>query len=187
MEERITEHLVLVKNALVNIDSLYLKLPTSYKRAGITRERIFCYEFYHQMRLIQSIDDPLYIHGEIDKRGHILFLPEHRTNPDFVVHHPSKMPENAIVIEVKGYDERRKPSRAGICKDFNTLLNFTELYEYKLGIFIVFSCKLDEFIRNYSGDLQRFKSRATSNNVVILALPIANQVCEECFLSELPV
>lgn len=46
------EYIDLIEDALQRIADAYFLLPTIYTRAGITRERIFCYEFYHQIRCL---------------------------------------------------------------------------------------------------------------------------------------
>lgn len=50
VEEVYTRFLV---HALKNIDRSYYQITTTY--GEIIRERVFSYEFYHQMRLIKTI------------------------------------------------------------------------------------------------------------------------------------
>ena len=80
----------------------YFKIITTYNTGGIIRERVFCYELYHQLRQILPKDDPITLHAEIDKRGHIDFGPDDRRNPDFIFHTPGTHKGNTLVIEVKG-------------------------------------------------------------------------------------
>lgn len=142
MDDNIQEFIDLIIEALENVGEEYYELNTIYK--PIKRERVFCYELYHLMRLLQDdrkLND-IQIHGEIDKRGHIKFKGAHR-NPDFIFHNPGEMEGNAIVVEVKG---RIKNNDDNVYKDIKTLSMFTDnkLF-YKLGVFIVYNYSIDEF------------------------------------------
>jgi hypothetical protein len=69
----------------------------------VYRERVYCYELYHQMRVHWSADTPYYLNGEVDKTGHSLLteLGVGRRKPDLLVHRPGDMIGNHAVIEVK--------------------------------------------------------------------------------------
>ena len=51
----------MIKSALRNIEMGYFNLVTTYEPSGIVRERVFCYELYHQIRLLidEKDDFPL--------------------------------------------------------------------------------------------------------------------------------
>ena len=49
----VDEYLNLIKEALNCVTAPYYNLETTYEPSGIVRERVFCYELYHQMRRIQ--------------------------------------------------------------------------------------------------------------------------------------
>ena len=55
----------LIKAALQEIDDEYFNLVTTYEPSGIIRERVFCYEFYHQMRSLMTDDLDISLNGEI--------------------------------------------------------------------------------------------------------------------------
>ncbi|MBS4178779.1 hypothetical protein [Lederbergia citrea] len=116
--------------ALNNVDGNYYSVLTTYDE--IVRERVFCYEFYHQMRLIGRNYSLGKLHPEIDKSGHEKFKAEDRKNPDFIFHTPGQMKGNQVVIEVKG------KINGDIFKDFDTLSIFCQRYHYKVGYFILF-------------------------------------------------
>lgn len=141
MDEKIQELINLIEDALENVGEEYYQLNTIYR--PINRERVFCYELYHQMRLLQDGRklNNIQIHGEIDKRGHINFKGAHR-NPDFVFHIPGNMEGNTIVVEVKGRIENNN----GVYKDIETLSKFTDkkLY-YRAGVLIIYNYSIDEF------------------------------------------
>jgi len=89
-----------LKNATAKIDSQFFKLSRAgYCEEQIFRERVYCYELYHQLRY--TIDDnfPYQLNGEVDKRGHSFIKGEFK--PDFIVHIPGDMKNNLAVIEVK--------------------------------------------------------------------------------------
>lgn len=66
------------------------------------RERVYCYELYHQWRCQWMQAFRYQLSGELDKRGHTLVKGKHLDSciPDFLVHTPGDM-ENLIAMEVK--------------------------------------------------------------------------------------
>ncbi|MDL1894039.1 hypothetical protein FBQ87_14315 [Sphingobacteriales bacterium CHB3] len=174
------EYIDLIEDALQRIADAYFLLPTTYSRAGLTRERIFCYELYHQLRCLIGDNAPLMLHGEIDKRGHRDFALPHRANPDFVFHVPGTHERNTIVVEVKG-----NVDRAGIRKDFNTLLNFTEFYRYRLGIFVLFGHSARELRRLGKDVLLPLTQRPTANQILIMSIEKPHGNCEKQLLSDI--
>jgi len=80
-------------------DSHYFQLPVTDKEDPIFRERVYCYELYHQMRNALDGTLPHKLDGEVDKRGHPI-IPGNK-KPDFIVHIPADMRWNLVVIEVK--------------------------------------------------------------------------------------
>ena len=127
--------------ALTRVGESYFSLETMYSQEGIIRERVFCYELYHQLRLIQAtqpILQSLCLHGEIDKSGHPIFR-NFEKNPDFVFHRPGSMESNVCVVEVKG-----KLVTGDVNKDLTTLLTFVGRYEYQFGLFVCFGHEVEE-------------------------------------------
>ena len=171
MDEKIESFVEMIKGSLDNVGDEYYKITTTYESSGIVRERVFCYELYHQMRLVQSergLND-VQIHGEIDKNGHIAFDRNARKNPDFVFHVPGMMEGNAIVVEVKGKLEGTYQD--GICKDIGTLSKFTDnRYYYRLGVLIIYNYNLEEFRKKmgqfFKEELQ--KKQIATDKIVIL-------------------
>ena len=100
--ERFVEAL---REASASVDSNYFAVPVAGRDDPIVRERAFCYELYHQLRLrLEGTGFSYTLHGEIDKRGHPHFADCVRNkNPDFVVHRPGTLGAegNLVVIEVK--------------------------------------------------------------------------------------
>ena len=148
MDEKVESFVEMIKDSLENVGDEYYKITTTYESSGIVRERVFCYELYHQMRLVQSARGltDVQIHGEIDKSGHIAFDRNARKNPDFVFHIPSMMQGNAIVVEVKGKIEGNY--QEGVYKDIVTLSKFTNnKHYYHSGVLIIYNYNYDEFLR----------------------------------------
>lgn len=135
--------------ARVNANYIILKVAGGSSKH---RERVYCYELYHQMRCLQeqcNLQEEFTINGEIDKKGHPTI--PHNFNPDFVMHEPGDDEKNICVIEVKirrnpnSYvDEatiiNRNPNRCvdkkGVHKDLNTITCMLHCYSYKYGALI---------------------------------------------------
>lgn len=173
----------LIKAALKAIESGYFNLVTTYEPSGIVRERVFCYEFYHQTRLLMTDDFPISLNGEIDKRGHIDFEKEHRKNPDFVFHIPGTHLGNTIVIEVKGRLDYAKEEVLG---DFETLLTFVNNYGYQAGIFILYNRSYAELLKVYGEALKELKSNPNAESIYIISINSAKTEPEENVLAAIP-
>ena len=78
------------------IGAPYFLLPVAGRDRPIKRERVYCYELFHQLRLALH-DSQLTLTGEPDKRGHPDFPP---INPDFILHTPGCHERNTAVVEV---------------------------------------------------------------------------------------
>lgn len=102
----------------------------------IYRERVYCYELYHQLRLLWPNGSDFFLHGEVDKAGHPKFKPEGigRLKPDLIVHQPGRMEGNYAVIEVKSTRAKIR----GFRKDIETLLLFRSLAGYIRLIYLIF-------------------------------------------------
>ena len=104
MEEYINLFRALLVAATDKIHRTYFHLPIDGSNLPIYRERVYCYELYHQLRTIWPDDYPFSLGGEVDKSGHPLFRdhPKLRdAKPDLLVHQPGNMDGNLVVLEVK--------------------------------------------------------------------------------------
>lgn len=159
--------------ALDKIDQSYYRVLTTYDE--VVRERVFCYEFYHQMRLIQQKFRVITLHPEIDKRGHEEFENEDRRNPDFIFHTPGRMKGNQVVVEVKG------KINGDIFKDFDTLSIFCQKYHYKVGYFILFGnsfLSFFDFLKK-EGNMSKIMQYSEATNITV--------ICKENVQSETEV
>ena len=170
MDEKIESFVEMIKGSLDNVGDEYYKITTTYESSGIVRERVFCYELYHQMRSVQSARGltDVQIHGEIDKSGHIAFDRNSRKNPDFVFHVPGMMKGNAIVVEVKGKIEGTY--QEGVYKDIVTLSKFTNnKHYYHSGVLIIYNYTYDEFLRKIGEFLKnRLQDNKFSTDKIII-------------------
>jgi hypothetical protein len=102
----------------------------------IYRERVYCYELYHQMRLRWPPHSPYYLNGEIDKAAHPILqeLGADYAKPDLLVHQPGYMSGNHAIIEVK----TSQAQNAGIRKDLETLSLFINKVRYERAIYLIY-------------------------------------------------
>ncbi len=135
------------------IDSLYFKLPVVFAEKPIFRERVYCYELYHQLRCILGDDFPYALNGEVDKASHHILKGAEK--PDFIVHTPGNMNNNLAVIEVKPI--RARPSE--IKKDIEKLQKFLR-YKYYRAIMLLYGdncsaveniqCHIDNLLKEHA-------------------------------------
>ena len=94
------QHLIesLIK-AAENMGAHYFQLPIAGSDEPIYRERVYCYELYHQLRCILGDSFPYKLNGEVDKMKHPIIRDAKK--PDFIIHQPGDMEHNLVVIQVK--------------------------------------------------------------------------------------
>ena len=119
------------------------------------RGRVYCYELYHQMRLLNEFGD-FTIHGEIDKRGDHSF---NRSNPDFVIHHPGRnqREDNFVTIEVKVSDDL-----FGIIVDLEKLAYMITKHNYQYGVFILVGTSMDWLKNNGKEAIQHLSKSSNA-------------------------
>lgn len=126
------------------------RLPEQYFQVNIDggnpiyRERVYCYELYHQLRCLWPIATDYYLNGELDKAAHPILadLGAAGIKPDLLVHKPGYMSGNHAMIEVK-------PCRAqsyGITKDLNNLALFKNNVGYERAIYLVFGYEVEAML-----------------------------------------
>lgn len=141
----------IISEATAAISDPYFHLPI-FGGPPVWRERVYCYELYHQMRLRWPTDCPFILTGEVDKRAHPIFerLEARQAIPDLLVHSPGDMQRNFAVIEVKSQQAQAK----GIQKDVATLQEFREIIGYRRAIYLVFGPELPQGIAEIPGDIE---------------------------------
>ncbi len=164
----------------VQVTQNYFKLETTYEPSGIVRERVFCYELYHQLRLVLGDNHKLTLNGEIDKRGHRDFREEDMKNPDFVFHIPGQHEGNTVIFEVKG-----NLDTDGIIKDFETMTTFVSNYKYKAGVFLLYNHTLSELLHRLGDKFNEFINSKIADKLFVITLPKAQTVDNVKSLAEL--
>lgn len=132
------QFLTVLQEATAVIPAEYFQVPVADREEPIFRERVYCYELYHQMRLIlDSLEEGhglkrYTLSGEVDKQNHPIIR---RCAPDLIVHEPGNMGHNLAVVEVKSANG----DVAGIRKDLETLTYFvSDEVRYDLGVHLVY-------------------------------------------------
>lgn len=102
----------------------------------VYRERVYCYELYHQLRCLWPGGTSYYLNGELDKAAHPILkkLGADYAKPDLLVHQPGYMTGNDTIIEVKSSNAQP----AGIKKDLNTFSIFRTAVGYERAIYLLY-------------------------------------------------
>jgi len=132
-EEHFQQFMKCLIKAIKNIDAHYLQLPFSGSDEPIYRERVYCYELYHQLRCVLGDFFPYKLHGEVDKAGHPII--RNAKKPDFIVHEPGNM-SNLVVIEVKPVTVKDRLNE--LREDLGTLKWFLNKAEYYRAVMLIY-------------------------------------------------
>jgi len=177
----VRQYMELIKDAITHVAPEYFNLKTTYEPSGIVRERVFCYELYHQIQCRMSPCHRLSLNGKMHKSGHIDFDRTDRKNPDFVFHIPGTHEQNTLIIEVKGTLKYRQK----IMGNFQTLLTFISKYRYKAGVFILYNHSIAELITAVGEKFKELAPLPGADSVHILTIKEARSPCNESVLSHL--
>lgn len=125
----------IISRATRAVEPSYFLLPLD-GGDPIFRERVYCYELYHQMRLLWPPGCRFLLNGEVDKSAHpkLGALGAAYAKPDFLVHNPGRMEGNHAIIEVKS----AQADREGIRKDLRTLSVFVRRVGYQRAIYLIY-------------------------------------------------
>ena len=126
----------ILKEATRNITENYFQLPIHGREDPVYRERVYCYELYHQLRVNWPEEAKHELSGEVDKAGHPLIRGNNldKLKPDFLVHIPGDMKGNHAIIEVKPIDANPE----SIKKDLITLTAFRRHAGYSKAIYLIY-------------------------------------------------
>lgn len=124
------------------VQAPWFLVPADRKgRAPAYRERLYCYELYHQLRVRTEghvvAGSPAYgLSGEMDKAGLHAVIVNGKHKPDLIWHVPGKH-LNAVVAEVK---TTSRWNHAGVKKDLQTLAAFLTAGDraYARGVLLMF-------------------------------------------------
>jgi hypothetical protein len=150
MENKFDSFLRCLGEAGRRIDSHYIRLDVAGCSKQIYRERVYCYELYHQLRCVLGDSSPYELNGEVDKAGHpIIQKALGAKKPDFIVHVQGEMSRNLVVIEVKPITV--KENLDDLRKDLETLKGFLDEAHYSMAIMLIYGggdCDLPQEIRS---------------------------------------
>ena len=140
----VSQFKTLLEQATVALSPEYFQLLVAGSDLPVYRERLYCYELYHQLRSLWPEGFPWSLGGEIDKSGHPIFRGSRldHLKPDFLVHRPGNMDSNLIVIEVKPI-VARVPD---VIEALGSLNAFRDVAGYSLPILLVFGGDLPDLI-----------------------------------------
>jgi hypothetical protein len=127
--------------ATKSMHQYYFRIAMANLRGHCFRERVYCYELYHQLRLsLQCF--PYTLQGEMDKNGNPIIHREiSAVKPDFILHEPGTMKNNLVVMEVKPLNNANRPQ---LKKDLYTLTRFLDLGYYRAIHLIYGSLRSDD-------------------------------------------
>jgi len=133
----------LLERATAAIDPGYFRLSI-HGGDPVYRERVYCYELYHQMRKLWPDSCAFCLNGEVDKAAHpvLMRLGADGFKPDFLVHRPGDMAGNHAVMEVKP----ARSARHGAAKDLNTLSVFRHTVGYQRAIYLIYGDISDHLV-----------------------------------------
>ena len=127
----------ILQEATAAIGAEYFLLPV-HGGDPVYRERVYCYELYHQMRLRWPDGCVYRLNGEVDKIGHPYFEAGGAPKPDLLVHQPGHG-NNYAIVEVKSC----RVGADGIRKDLDTLSRFGNEFGYQRAIYLIYGAGPD--------------------------------------------
>lgn len=124
----------ILQEATASLEAMYFHVSLD-GGDPVFRERVYCYELYHQMRSKWPSKTRYFLNGELDKKAHPILreLGADHAKPDLLVHTPGDMAGNYAIIEVK-----HSMAVRGIRKDLETLDLFMRTVGYKRAIYLIY-------------------------------------------------
>jgi hypothetical protein len=175
MENHFNILINIIIKSIAKINEEYFNFPVAGEQNPIQRERVFCGELYHQIRL--NLEElPYSVNNEPDKNRHPIIEEQcGAINPDLIIHKLGEMTSesNLALIEVK----RSKGNLTdGILKDMKTINCMTTIqYGYFGGIIIVFGELSEVKKRNLINRINEVKHEKTKKLILILIASNAAQ------------
>jgi hypothetical protein len=124
----------ILRVATAGVEAMYFHLNVD-GGDPVFRERVYCYELYHQMRKNWPVGCTFLLNGELDKRAHPILreLGADHAKPDLLIHTPGAMAGNYAIIEVK-----HSTAATGVRKDLETLDLFVRTVGYQRAIYLIY-------------------------------------------------
>lgn len=117
-------------------DAHYFKIKFARSEELKFRERVYCYELYHQLRNALGDEFEYKLDGEVDKIGHLFYQETGPKKPDLIVHVPGDMDRNLVVIEVKPVTVVTRITE--LEEDIKTLKGFLKEGKYYRAIMLIY-------------------------------------------------
>lgn len=137
----------ILQTATAHLEEEYFKLPID-GGDPVYRERVYCYELYHQIRKRWPPGCEYFLNGEVDKGGHPYFQELGAPKPDYIVHVPGT-DYNYAAIEVKA----AMPNAAAIRTDVDKLVVFRGL-GYERALYLIYGCDYEQAAQAVTGAIQ---------------------------------
>ena len=154
MKEHLEVFVDALRRATSGIEGQFYHLPIAGMEAPIYRERVYCYELYHQLRLTIPNGFPYMLNGEVDKRAHPLIRQRvGELKPDLLVHVPGRMDRNLTVTEVKS----EAAALGDFREDLRHLRLFLERANYFAALALVYGDagrQREEFVREFENEFR---------------------------------
>ncbi|MEI6702390.1 MAG: hypothetical protein WCL71_02485 [Deltaproteobacteria bacterium] len=157
------------------------------KKAAFTYgERAFCYELYHQLRVV--LENIFYsgkpiLHGELKKetlkdvtKRHLQVKQLNKEYvPDFLLHSPGDFENQEVVMEVK---TSPKLQVNHIIADILKLDEFISTYHFNMGIFLAVNVSMDNLKAKLRKHADRLQHIATASNIHIISAENSENVLQ---------
>jgi len=132
------------KKAITMIDKKYISISMYELPDKRYRERVYCYELYHQLRKLLGDDYQYNLDGELDKKAHPIFKKyKIEKIPDFIIHYRRDMDYNLAIIEVKPIKSVYE-SLSNLKDDLDKIIDFIKIAKYRYGIMLIYSNGFDD-------------------------------------------
>ncbi|MDB6027443.1 MAG: methionyl-tRNA formyltransferase-like protein [Verrucomicrobiales bacterium] len=153
--------------ATTKISPIYFQLPVMGIEVPKFLERVYCYELYHQMRMLWP-NVPYQLTGEVDKSGHPRIRQGvlNRSKPDFTIHVPGNMDANLLVIEVKARD----PVDQNVVRDLEKLTAFCISAGYDAAYYLIYGFSSNEVSRFAARCVQLARTNAATVDLAKITL-----------------
>jgi len=155
-----------LKKACEKIDNDYIEFKI-FGSEWKYKERVYCYELYHQLRCILGESSSYKLNGEVDKARHpIIQKALSAKKPDFIVHVSGEMDKNLVVIEVKSVTTAKK-SFSKLKKDLETLEGFLDKANYKNAIMLIYGSIDDRLLQKIKDEFEKYKAKKEKRMLLI--------------------
>jgi len=155
MKNDFNQFIECLKKASRRIDRHYFQLDIAGSKGSTYRERVYCYELYHQLRCVLGDNFPYKLDGEVDKAGHpVIWQRLGARKPDFIVHVPGEMNRNLVIIEVKPVTVKNRMNE--LTKDLETLKGFLNKAKYYRAIMLIYGDGESDLRNEILNEVQKF-------------------------------